>query len=278
MMKFLALILLSLIAGSAFAQLDSSKVYLKELEAGIYEKKFSKKWKKKKSQEWIKLVEGATNIETLNQQFNQFSDMLAQATYFSMGNSMATSELEMLEYLTSVSRVLKGNELVDNWNMEGGFDNWSSRINVEYEKQKLVKDEAKFAVFMSMSKIVKDVQANILGACNELLNDSLELISQKIIDDASFFAASSTKKLNKNKDGSEFLIEYSFDYGKDNIAKLLSQLKGEIEAELKSAYSIDYFKSNPYHMILRGIENEVELELQIGDSENKTIFIQIIGS
>jgi len=153
-MKKLILALTVLFSLGAIAQ-QTAKDALIDIERHAYHKKFSKKWAKTKKADWEKSVESAGSIEELNKLFNEYSDLFAQSTSFSMGNSTATNEVEFVKYMMEVEGVL-GEDFVQDWSSEdrkiwqGDMEKF---IVLEEEKKK---KEDQMARFQKMTAMVKD--------------------------------------------------------------------------------------------------------------------------
>lgn len=153
-MKNLIVLFSLLLSTGAFAQ-EMAKKTLLDIEQHAYQKKFSKKWAKEKKTDWEKSVQDAGSIEELNQLFNEFSDLFAQTTSFSMGNSSAKTEIEFVKYMMEVEGVL-GNDFSKDWSDEDRV-NWRGDLEhflVQEEEKKKKKDQ--MARFQMMTAIVKD--------------------------------------------------------------------------------------------------------------------------
>lgn len=139
----------------AFFAQETAKSALLEIEQYAYHKKFSKKWWKTKRTDWIQSVNDAKSIEELNVLFNEFSDLFAQASSFSMGNCMATSEIEFVQYMMEVEGVL-GTDFVGDW-APNDRQNWRGELEEFIVKENEKKKKAdQMARFQKMTSIVKD--------------------------------------------------------------------------------------------------------------------------
>lgn len=153
-MKKIILILSILFSIGVVAQ-ETAKKALLDIEQHAFHKKFSKKWEKEKKSNWEKAVQEANNIEDLNKLFNEFSDLFAQSTSFSMGNSSATNEVELVKYLMEVEVVLS-EDFTNGWSVEDRIK-WKGELEkylVLQEEKK--KKEDQMARFQKMTGIVKD--------------------------------------------------------------------------------------------------------------------------
>lgn len=153
-MKRIILLLIVLINIGALAQQTAKKALL-DIEQHAFHKKFSKKWAKEKKSDWEKSVNDAGSIEELNKLFNDYSDLFAQSTSFSMGNSSATNEVEFVKYMMEVEGVL-GADLVENWTADARKQ-WQGEMEefivLQTEKKK---KEDQMVRFQKMTGMVKD--------------------------------------------------------------------------------------------------------------------------
>jgi hypothetical protein len=153
-MKKIALLFGICFSVGLFAQ-ETAKEALIELQANFYEKKFSKKWEKKKQAEWEAICADALTMDELNKSFNEWSDMMAQTISFSMGNSDFQTELEFIEYLLKVEETIPS-EYKSNWAEEDQVywrEGLTDFIAAENEKKKKADQMARF---QKMTGIVKD--------------------------------------------------------------------------------------------------------------------------
>ena len=118
-----------MISNVMIAQVDEPKQLLLELEQNLYQKKFSKKWDKKKKKNWELRCQEAKTIDEINILFNEYSDLMAQLIGFSMGNSYATTNQEFLSYLSEVNGVLTP-ELRSKWD-DAHYKQWVNSISTK---------------------------------------------------------------------------------------------------------------------------------------------------
>lgn len=158
-MKYLITSLLLSVAFFLNAQLKIVNSSLLELEQNVYNKSFSKKWKKTKQADWEIKVKEAKDITTLNTLFNEYSDLLAQSASFSMGNSDATTELEFAKYLMKVDGTLSG-DIISKWD-ESARKKWKFNLTefIDAEEQKF-KEEELMRKFHVVTTIVKGFEKN----------------------------------------------------------------------------------------------------------------------
>ncbi|CAG5080541.1 hypothetical protein [Parvicella tangerina] len=153
-MNRLVLILIVMLGVNAMAQ-EAAKKALLTIEEHAYFKKFNKKWKKTKEVDWEKSVQEAESIEELNKLFNEYSDLFAQTSSFSMGNSTATNEIEFIEYMIKVEGVL-ANDFAPDWSEEDRMK-WRGELEefmVLEKENKKKKDQ--MARFQKMTAMVAD--------------------------------------------------------------------------------------------------------------------------
>lgn len=152
-MKTISLLLLITVGFLGFSQ-TTAKGALIELESNFSEKKFDKKWNKKRA-EWEAICDDATTMEELNKSFNEYSDLMAQTIGFSMGNSDFTVEEDFVLYLLKVESTIPADYL-SNWAAEDR-NNWRAHLNdyVQKEVEKRRKED-QMVRFQKMSSIVKD--------------------------------------------------------------------------------------------------------------------------
>lgn len=124
---FCAFIFLVFFVEKIEAQTEVLYSSLVELEQNIYQKQFSKRWAKLKQADWEAKCKGAKTVEEYNVLFNEYSDLLAQTSSFSLGNSYATNEVEFAQYLLSVDSVIPS-DLIKSWDLEEK-EAWRSRLN-----------------------------------------------------------------------------------------------------------------------------------------------------
>jgi hypothetical protein len=151
------LLLLSFFTFSAQSELISKS--LLELEKNIFEKSFSKKWKKSKQEDWEKKCSEIKDVNEANVLFNEYSDLLAQTASFSMGNSDAKTEYELAVYLLKVEQTLT-KELTSNW-VEADRAKWREGLEVyvaAIEQKK--KDDDLMRKFHIVTGIVKSFEKN----------------------------------------------------------------------------------------------------------------------
>lgn len=195
---------------------EMAKKSLLELEQNIFEKKFSKKWEKLKKSDWEKSCQEANGIEQLNGLFNEYSDLLAQSTSFSMGNSSASNEIEFLEYLMQVEGALTP-DLTSKWS-ETDRKDWkegmSSFILDQKEKKK---KEDQMARFQKMSAIVKSFDTKFPIVWEDSKKNAFSNSS-----DTKFNGATSTAITEDSYQVKSFEILYDLD-GDDQMAEKLQK-------------------------------------------------------
>lgn len=232
-MKNILVALGLLVTAGVFAQ-ETAKKTLLDIEQHVFEKKFSKKWAKEKQSDWEKSVHEAGSIEELNKLFNEYSDLLAQSTSFSMGNSSATTEIEFVNYMMEAEGVLT-DELVKDWSAEAR-GNWRKEIKdfvaKEEEKKKKMDQMARFQM---MTAIVKDFTKKF----PELWEDS----KKNAFQNSTSVSLTGGSEIGISKDEYEvasFTVVYDTE-GDEQLAKKLSE---ELMEVIKSNVGEGYKPGN----------------------------------
>lgn len=156
-MKYTIVLIFTLLSFSFWTQLKVSNQALLELEQNIFEKQFSKKWKKLKQSEWEQKCKEVKSISEISELFNTYSDLMAQTNSFSLGNFDGTTELEFVQYLLKVEGTLP-TDYTATWNAESRT-NWKESlqkfVDVQDKKQK---EEVLMARFQKVSKTVSSFE------------------------------------------------------------------------------------------------------------------------
>ena len=170
------------------AQIDVLKQNLLEIQQQVYQKDFSKKWIKTTKKNWEAKCNAASSVEELNTLFNQFSDLFAQVTDFSMGNSDATTEVELAHYLLKVKGILK-KEFTPKWT-DITQKEWTDRLNKMIEADKIVKEKQKqkeegerqVKRLMILSAVTKDFETNFKTVFEDSKKNSFKTIRSGTIE------------------------------------------------------------------------------------------------
>jgi hypothetical protein len=256
-MKSFLTILLFFIFASYSAQIDVLKQNLLEIQQQVYQKDFSKKWVKTTKKNWETKCSSANSIEELNTLFNQFSDLFAQVTDFSMGNSDATTEVELAHYLLKVKSVLK-KEFIPKWT-DIAQKEWADRLNKMIEADKITKEKQKqkeegerqVKRLMILSAVTKDFESNFRLVFEDSKKNNFKTIRSGTIEGAKKSSTSSVLFNSASKavielDGNNSLC-YSVTFDTKNDLQLAEKIVEEISklvmlnvpSEFKKTNSID---------------------------------------
>jgi hypothetical protein len=165
-MKGFFVLLLVFSVQIAKAQFSLLQQNLLELQQQVYQKDFSKKWIKTTKKNWEQKCNSSKTVAELNTLFNQFSDLFAQVTDFSMGNSDAKTEVEFAQYLLKVKNVIK-KEYIPKWS-ETAQKEWVDRLNKIIEDERIAEEkkrikeegEKQVARLMFITNLLKDFETN----------------------------------------------------------------------------------------------------------------------
>ncbi len=228
-MRNILLLATTLLCVGIFGQ-EVAKNALFDIEQHAYQKKFTKKWEKSKQTDWEKGVESATSIEELNQLFNEFSDLFAQTTSFSMGNSTATTEVEFVEYMMEVEGVL-GEDFVRDWSADQRKE-WRGDMEkfLVTEKEKKKKED-QMARFQKMTSIVKD----FTNKFPQIWEDSKENAFKNSTDVS--LKGGTEITISKDDYGvASFTVFYDTEGDEQMAKKLLDELIDVVESNVGEGY------------------------------------------
>jgi hypothetical protein len=256
-MKLFLTILTMFIFVNFSAQIDVLKQNLLEFQQQVYQKDFSKKWVKTTQKNWVAKCSSANSIEELNTLFNQFSDLFAQVTDFSMGNSDATSVVEFASYLLKVKSVLK-KEFIPKWT-DIAQKEWTDRLNKMIASDKIVKEKQKqkeegerqVKRLIILSAVTKDFESNFKVVFEDSKKNNFKTIRSGTIEGSKKSSTSSVLFNSASKpvielDENNSLI-YSVTFDTKNDLQLAEKILEEISklvllnvpSEFKKTNSID---------------------------------------
>jgi hypothetical protein len=256
-MKLFLTILTMFIFVNFSAQIDVLKQNLLEFQQQVYQKDFSKKWVKTTQKNWEAKCSSANSIEELNTLFNQFSDLFAQVTDFSMGNSDAKTEVELAQYLLKVKSVIK-KEYLPKWS-ETAQKDWTDRLNKMIEADKIAaekqkqKEEGERQVkrLMILSAVTKDFESNFKVVFEDSKKNNFKTIRSGTIEGSKKSSTSSVLFNSASKpvielDENNSLI-YSVTFDTKNDLQLAEKIVEEfsklvllnVPSEFKKTNSID---------------------------------------
>lgn len=230
-MKNLVL-LFGLILSIGICAQETAKKALLDIEQHVYDKKFSKKWKKMKEADWEQSVQKAENIEELNKLFNEFSDLLAQSTSFSMGNASAGTEVEFVEYMLKVEGVL-GDDFVSDWSSDERKE-WQGEMQEFVVKEKEKKKKAdQMARFQKMTAMVKDFTNKFPALWEDSKKNAFKSSTDLALNGATEIG------ISKDQYGvASFTVVYDTEGDEKMAEKLMDELIMIIEANVGEGYKM----------------------------------------
>jgi len=253
-MKSFLTILLFFIFASFSAQIDVLKQNLLELQQQVYQKDFSKKWVKTTKKNWETKCNSANSIEELNVLFNQFSDLFAQVTDFSMGNSDAKTEVELAHYLVKVKSVIK-KEYLPKWS-ETAQKDWSDRLHKMIEADKAAaekqkqKEEGERQVkrLMILSAVTKDFESNFKLVFEDSKKNNFKTIRSGAIEGSNKTSSSSVIFNSASKPVIELdannSLAYTVVFETNNDLQLAEKIVEELTKLMVSNLPTEFKKTN----------------------------------
>ena len=247
-MKYIITSLLLIVTLIFNAQLKVVNNALLEIEQNVYEKSFSKKWKKNKQKDWEAKCTEAKDVETLNTLFNEYSDLLAQSINFSMGNSDATTELEFASYLLRVEGTLSS-DLTEKWNVEERTK-WKSQLSsfVAEEAQK-EKEEDLMRKFHIVTGIVKSFENNFPIVWADAKKNQFKSINLS----APIFKGGSDEVIKEDSYGvKSFSVFFDTEGDTQMAVKVLIEMQLIITSQLETGYNktnkhdVEFNSNNKY--------------------------------
>lgn len=236
------------------AQLAVLKQNLLELEQNVYQKDFTKKWVKTTKKNWETKCAAANSIPELNELFNQFSDLFAQVTQFSMGNSDATDEAAFAEYLLKAKSVLRA-EYIAKWNasLQNEWENRLQKVVAEGElqaKNKKQKEEGEKQLkrLTSITAVLKDFESNFKlvfedskkNSFKTLRSGAVEGVTKKSNATVNFSGAShSIIELNENG-----ILDFKIIFNCNDDEVLADKMAAELIKMIVSNIPTTYMQNN----------------------------------
>lgn len=226
------ILLFGLILSIGICAQEMAKKALLDIEQHVYDKKFSKKWKKMKQADWEQSVQKAENIEELNKLFNEFSDLLAQSTSFSMGNASADTEVEFVEYMLKVEGVL-GDDFVSDWSADERKE-WQGEMQEFVVKEKEKKKKAdQMARFQKMTAMVKDFTNKFPALWEDSKKNAFKSSTGLALNGATEIG------ISKDQYGvASFTVVYDTEGDEKMAEKLMDELIMIIEANVGEGYKM----------------------------------------
>ncbi len=244
-MKYLIVVLFTVISFSFLAQLKVSNQALLELEQNIFEKQFSKKWKKLKQSEWEQKCKDAKSMAEMTELFNTYSDLMAQTNSFSLGNFDGTTELEFVQYLLKVEGTLPV-DYTTNWKVESRTkwkESLQKFVDVQEKKQK---EEALMARFQKVSKTVSSFEKEFPKIWEDSKKNAFKNLLKGDLN-------AKTNNTNVELSNAENVIIHMGEYNVKSLTitydtegddKLAEKLIEELEAIIMSNVGTGYKKGN----------------------------------
>lgn len=236
------------------AQIELLKQNMLELEQQVFEKTFSKKWEKTTKKNWELKCNGAKSVEELNVLFNQFSDLFAQVTDFSMGNSDAKSEVELAHYLLKVKSVIK-KEYLPKWT-ENAQKEWSERLNKIIEADKLAiekqkqKEEGERQVkrLMILNSVTKDFETNFKTVFEDSKKNNFKTVRSGVAEGVKKTSTSTVLFNGASKPIIELdhqnSLAYSVVFETQNDLQLAEKIVEELAKIIANSLPTEYKKTN----------------------------------